>query len=144
LFEVLRNALWRLLPAIPVLFAPRGSSLDVGCCQQIEQYLIIRIQVAIRAVKKTDQQIFPLVFLPDTKSALLLNAQERYSVHVLSQEVGPVPVVTKPNCSESVVRKKARDLLKVIVFLLTGVKFSGIDLLQLQSFAHAEEYRPIS
>ena len=61
---------------------------------------------------------------------------------MLSQELGPFPVIANPNCGESVVREKARDLLKVMVFLLTGVKCSGIDLLELQSFAHEEEYRP--
>src|SRR5579872_5565884 len=54
---------------------------------------------------------------------------------MLRQEVGPVPVIAKPNCSESVVRKKTRDFLKVMVFLLTGVEFSKIDLLELWSYA---------
>jgi hypothetical protein len=87
--------------------------------------------VPIPAIGKTDPKILALRFLIDSASTLELDSQEGFSVHVLSQEVSPVPVIAKPNCGKSIVRENARDLLKVIAFLLTSVEFSRIDFLEL-------------
>jgi hypothetical protein len=103
----------------------------------MEQYLVMRIQIPIPAITKADPKIFLLILLIDPESTLLLNAQECFSVYMLSQEVGTAPVIAQSDRGESVVGQKARYFLKVMVFLLSSVELFVIDFVELKGAAHA-------
>jgi|SRR5712664_83716 len=107
----------------------------------------MRIQIPFSAFSETvpeaDPKLFLVIFFVNSESALKLDAQDGFSINVLSQEVGTVPVIAQSDRGESVVGQKARYFLKVIVFLLASIKLSVIDLVELKSAAHAQEYRLI-
>ena len=74
--------------------------------------------------RESDMQIPPQVFLINSNAAFELHPQGLAAIFVVSQKIGPQPIILQLNAVKAVVGEVSGDFLEIINLFLLGVEFS--------------------
>jgi len=90
------------------------------------------VQIPGLAISEGDKKAPFLILAIERQSALQLNT-ENIARNVERNEIGALPVIRYPKDYKPVVCKNGRDLLKIIIFLLTRIEILVFNLLKLHT-----------